>query len=132
MAGTGNAKVTTGDGQVIDLNFSVMDPYSYYGGATGESSLNFLDIDGDSLAIGGGLREGTQKTSNDVALSLVVLDAGGEPLSLTSGNGSCRITITTANNKVIEGSFRCPDVKVGKGTVLDATGTFSGRPPARG
>ena len=129
MSGNSNANVTTPDGQQLNLAFVAMDPYSFYGGPGSNSTLTFLDQGANSLTIGGYVGKGSYKTSADLGLSLTILSAG-KPINLTSGNGSCRITYTQVDKKVVAGSFKCPDVKLGKNQTMDANGTFTGQAPA--
>ena len=128
MSGNGNANVTTPDGQQLNLAFVAMDPYSFYGGPGTNSTLTFLDQGGNALTIGGYVGKGSFKTSSDIGLALTILSAG-KPINLTSGNGSCRITYTQVDKKVVAGSFKCPDVKLSKNQTMDANGTFTGNAP---
>lgn len=126
--GTGQAHITGPEGTDISLDFSAVDPYSFYGGPKAQSSLVFFDSKGDTLSIGGVIHKGTFKTSGDLSLTITAM--GAKPLVLVSGDGSCRLTIDSAppstDVATVSGSFRCKGLAATRDTSVNASGTFSG------
>jgi hypothetical protein len=125
----------------ISLDFTTMDPYSFYGGPNAESSLVFTDeVLGQprgSLTIGGIIKKGTFKTSSNLSLSIWVTGHPPiDPLTVASGDGSCRVTIDMATSfrttSSVKGSFRCNGVAVSHSQTVNATGTFAGQAPSGG
>lgn len=126
--GTGQATITGPEGTDISLNFSAVDPYSFYGGPKAQSSLVFFDSNEDTLSIGGVIRTGTFKTSEDLSLTITAM--GAKPLVLVSGDGSCRLTFDSAppstDVATVSGSFTCKGLAATASTSVNASGTFSG------
>jgi hypothetical protein len=123
MSGSSAARV--GGAVDLSLDFQAMDPYSFWSGIGGQSSISFIGPSGGSLSIGGLLQRGSQRTSSKVALSLSgSLDK--TPFVFNSGDGSCRITVTDATDVGLEGSFRCDHAKISTGLTVTIAGTFSG------
>jgi len=134
MQGSSAAHVQGPGGIDVDLQFNTMDPYSFYAGPRADSSLVFTDAQGNTLSLGGVVQKGTFKTSDSFGLALAVSGQPVGPLILTSGDGTCRITVDTATTwkttSKIEGSFACTGLVARKGILVDATGTFSGSMPS--
>ena len=125
MTGQGSTHITGPGGMSVELDFTTLDPYSFYAPG-GQSSLAFTGASGSTLVIGGVVAEGTHKTSNMLGLSMNVHGAAVDPLAVSSGDGTCTITTDTATTTSIAGSFICKGLKVEKGTTVNASGTFSG------
>lgn len=126
IRGESTATVTGSEGINLALDFDSIDPYSYYGGAGGESGLTFMSGP-NVLSIGGTLRKGPQKTSPTAALTLHAPGDADQPtLNFISGNGSCVINLVEAGANGFSGTYRCARVKVEKGFFVTLSGTFSG------
>jgi hypothetical protein len=96
-------------------------------GPNGQASLTFADANQNTLSIGGFIHKGTEKTSQNLGLSLTLLGQSiGSPLTLSSGDGTCRVTFTTATKSAVAGKFVCAKLPATKKVKLSASGTFSG------
>jgi len=147
MHGSSSAKIEGPEGLDLSLNFNTLDPYSFYAGPGSSSSLAFMDLFmGEvrgTLTLGGTVEKGTFKTSPDFGLTMFVTGHPPiDPITITSGDGRCRVTIDTATTwrttSTVAGSFRCNDVvggrdvAAGKNVLVSVTGTFTGTVPSAG
>jgi hypothetical protein len=76
------------------------------------------------FVLAGRVKQGTQPTSEAVALGLSV-DVGGQSMLLDSTDGACTVDVTRLTKSRITGSFRCNTI-YGSQPVL-AQGTFKAR-----
>ena len=115
------------DGAAVNLSFDQVSGYPLFEPPDGVASISWLDLSGNSLTFGADhLFHGTQRTGGDKGVSLEI--GTGQPYeSFVSGNGTCRVTITTLNPHGLAGSFACKGVEGSSGGRLDATGTFAAR-----
>lgn len=79
--------------------------------------------DATTLGIGGSSFSGTMPTSPALVLTLVI-QASDDIAAFTSHDGECDITIDVATETKIAGSFRCPDLAMLTGQVVNASGSF--------
>lgn len=76
-----------------------------------------------TLSIGGTSFTGTMATSSSLTLTIVVQASGGLGAFMSRG-GECEITIATATDEGLAGTYECSDLTDPSGQVVDASGTF--------
>ncbi len=115
---------TTGDFKV-DLTLDQMVSTVYEPPPGGALVLVWTggESDATTIGIGGSSFSGTMPTSPTLVLTLVIQTSDGIA-AFTSHDGECDIAIDIATETKIAGSFRCPDLAMATGQVVNASGSF--------
>ncbi|HEY7754996.1 MAG TPA: hypothetical protein VID69_02085 [Actinomycetota bacterium] len=114
---------TTGDIRVrrtiSELVTSVYEP------PPGTLALTWTAGEGSAttLSLGGTTFVGTMPTSSSLTLT-IVLQTSGAVGAFQSRNGECEITIDSATEEGLAGTFECSDLTDPTGQVVDASGSF--------
>jgi len=109
----------------VELAFQAACGYPFYVPPDGAASVDFCGGQGDVLSVGlERLFVGTRKTGAEVALQFNLANGG----SFVSGDGSCALTISSAEKHLFAGRFECTGVKnVAGGFPLNIDGMFRAR-----
>ncbi|HKZ76527.1 MAG TPA: hypothetical protein VJ259_07660 [Actinomycetota bacterium] len=110
----------------LDLSFTRITGYPIYAPPGGTVGVTWTDNHGNNLTLGGTLFQGTRPTSAKFSVQFDVVKPP-DSWTFVSGNGSCDVTIKTADVHRFEGKVECPRLKWAGDTVA-AAAAFSYRP----
>ncbi|MEX1047567.1 MAG: hypothetical protein WD757_07575 [Actinomycetota bacterium] len=110
----------------LELTFTRVTGYPIYAPPNGDVGVTWTDNHGNNLTLGGHLFLGKRPTSANFSVQLDVVKPP-DAWTFVSGNGSCEVTIKTADVHRFDGKVECPQLKWAGDTVA-AAAAFSYRP----